>query len=161
AKELGATDVSQSALMSMHIGVVILGNLVATAIVNRTGAQRLVRLSFVLTSVGLGGVALAPSLPLLFAAQFCVGLAQGLSYPVLMGMSIEHVGDAERTTAMGLHQAVYAVGMFSGPWLSGLLADAMGIRPMFGLTAVFCLGLALLLTHWLTTGQEPERSQLH
>jgi len=159
AKELGATDVSQSALMSMHIGVVILGNLVATAIINRTGARHLVRLGFVLTSVGIGGVALAPSLPLLFAAQFCVGLAQGLSYPVLMGMSIEQVADAERTTAMGLHQAVYAVGMFSGPWLSGLLAEAMGIRPMFGLTAVFCLGLALLLTHWLVTGQAPERSR--
>ena len=42
---------------------------------------------------------------------------------------------------MGLHQAVYAIGMFAGPWLSGILADAMGIRPMFGVTAFACLGL--------------------
>jgi len=34
--------------------------------------------------------------------------------------------------------------------LSGLLADAMGIRPMFGVTAFVCLALALLVTRWLT-----------
>jgi len=77
-------------------------------------------------------------------------LAQGLSYPVLMGLSIQYVADAERATAMGLHQAVYAIGMFGGPWLSGLLADAMGIRLTFGVTAFICLALGLLVTRWLT-----------
>jgi MFS family permease len=150
ARQLGATDVVQSMLMSLHIGVVILGNLVATAIVSRIGARRLVYLGFVLLSTGIGGAALAPSLPLIFVSQFCIGLAQGISYPVLMGLSIQYVADAERTTAMGLHQAVYAMGMFGGPWLSGLLADAIGIRLTFGVTAFICLALGLLVTRWLT-----------
>jgi len=149
ARQLGATDVTQSVLMSMHIGVVTLGNLVATAIVSRIGARRLVYLSFVLLSTGIGGAALAPSLLLIFVSQFCIGLAQGISYPVLMGLSIQDVADAERTTAMGLHQAVYAIGMFGGPWLSGLLADAMGIRLTFGVTAFLCLVLGLFVTHRL------------
>jgi MFS family permease len=136
--------------MSMNIGVFTLGNLVATAIVSRVGARRLVYLSFVLLSTGIGGAALAPSLPPLFVSQFCIGLAQGISYPVLMGMSIQQVADAGRTTAMGLHQAVYAIGMFGGPWLSGRLADAMGIRPTFGVTAFVCLALGLFVTRWLT-----------
>ena len=150
ARQLGATDVTQSALVSMSIGVVTLGNLVATAIGSRIGARRLVYLSFVLLSTGIGGAALAPSLPLLFVSQFCIGLGQGIGYPVLMGMSIQQVADAERTTAMGLHQAVYAVGMFGGPWLSGLLADAIGIRPTFGVTASVCLALGLLVARRLT-----------
>jgi MFS family permease len=149
ARQLGATDVVQSMLMSMHIGMVTLGILVATAIVSRLGARRLVYISFVLLSTGIGGAALAPSLSLIFASQFCIGLAQGISYPVLMGLSIQYVADAERTTAMGLHQAVYAIGMFGGPWLSGRLADVMGIRPMFGVTAFICLALGLLVTHRL------------
>ncbi len=149
ARQLGATDVTQSVLMSMHIGVVTLGNLGATAIVSRIGARRLVYLSFVLLSTGIGGAALAPSLLLIFVSQFCIGLAQGISYPVLMGLSIQYVADAERTTAMGLHQAVYAIGMFGGPWLSSLLADAMGIRPTFGMTAFLCLVLGLFVTHRL------------
>jgi MFS family permease len=149
ARQLGATDVVQSMLMSMHIGMVTLGILVATAIVSRIGARRLVYISFVLLSTGIGGAALAPSLSLIFVSQFCIGLAQGISYPVLMGLSIQYVADAERTTAMGLHQAVYAIGMFGGPWLSGRLTDVMGIRPMFGVTAFICLALGLLVTHRL------------
>ncbi len=150
ARQLGATDVTQSALVSMYIGVSTLGNLVATAIARRIGVRRLVHLSFVLLSTGIGAAALAPSLPLIFVSQFCMGLGQGIGYPVLMGMSIQQVADAERTTAMGLHQAVYAIGMFGGPWLSGRLADAMGIRPTFGVTAFVCLALGLFVTRWLT-----------
>jgi MFS family permease len=148
ARKLGATDITQSMLVSTNIGVTILGNLVATAIVGRIGARRLVYTSFVLLSAGIGTAALASSLPLLFVSQFCIGLSMGVSYPVLMGMSIRYVGDAERTTAMGLFQSVYAIGMFGGPWVSGWLADAIGIRPMFGVTAFLCLTLGLLVNRW-------------
>jgi DHA1 family multidrug resistance protein-like MFS transporter len=95
------------------------------------------------------GAALAPSLLLVFVAQFCIGLAQGVSYPTLMGMSIQYVADAERTPVMGLHQAVYAIGMFGEPWLSGRLADAVGIQPMFGVAAFVCLILGLFVTRQL------------
>ena len=149
ARQLGATDVALSLLVSMNMGVVTLGNRVATAIVRRVGARRLVYLSFLLLFAGIGGAALARSLPLIFVAQFCIGLGQGIGYPLLMGMSIQHVGDGERTMATGLHQAVYAIGMFGGPWLSGMLANALGIRPTFGVTAFGCLALGLLGTSLL------------
>jgi MFS family permease len=150
--QLGGTGVTQSALTSMHIGVVILGNLAVAAIVSRVGSRRLVYASFVLLALGCGGAAFASSLPVLFAFQFCVGLSQGIGYPVLVGLSIEHVVDTQRTTAMGLHQAVYAIGMFGGPWLSGVLADAMGIQPMLGLTALACLILGLLAARQIERG---------
>jgi MFS family permease len=158
ARQLGGTDVTQSILMSMHIGLVTLGSLAAAAVVSRIGARRLMYLSFTLLSIGTGGAAFAPSLPFLFVLQFCIGLSMGIAYPVLMGMSIQHVADAERTTAMGLHQAVYAIGMFGGPRLSGLLADAIGIRPMFGVTACVCLISALLANRWLTAARADQAS---
>ncbi len=64
-------------------------------------------------------------------------------------MSIQQVVGAERTTAMRLHQVVYAIGMFGGPWLSGILADAVGMRPMFGMTAFACLILSEFITRLL------------
>jgi len=143
AKQLGATDIVQSALVSMHVGVIIPGNLLTTFIASRLSPRLLVALSFGLLSFGVGGAAFAPSLPWLFVAQFCIGLSMGVGYPVLMGMSIRNVAETERTTAMGVHQAVYAFGMFGGPWLSGLLAEWAGIRPMFAITAVVCLSLGL------------------
>jgi predicted MFS family arabinose efflux permease len=153
AQSLGATNVTLSVLVSMHIGVVTVTTLVAAGLVNRVGARRLVLISFVLTSGGIGLVALAQSLTLIFVAQFFLGVGQGLGYPVLMGMSIRDVADAERNTAMGLHQSVYALGMFAGPWLSGILADAIGIRQMFGLTALTCFAVGLLLVRLLPRKQ--------
>jgi predicted MFS family arabinose efflux permease len=52
---------------------------------------------------------------------------------------------------MGLHQAVYGIGMFAGPFLSGALADWLGIQPMFGLTGFFCLALGYLGVRWMAS----------
>lgn len=145
ASQLGASDVTQSGLVSLHIGVFTLGGLVAAALSHRFGARRMVYASMVVLSAGTAWAALSPALPSVFVAQFLIGLGVGISYPVLMGLSIRHVDDAQRTTAMGLHQAVYAAGMFTGPWLSGILADALGLRPMLGITAAGCLVLSLAL----------------
>ena len=154
ARQLGATDVTQSGLVSLHIGVFTLGGLVAATLSNRFGARRMVYAGFVMLAAGSAGAALAPALPYVFVVQFFLGLGLGISYPVLMGLSIRNVDDAQRSTAMGLHQAVYAVGMFAGPWLSGILADAVGLRPMLGITAAGCLALSLILIRLVPRRQQ-------
>jgi MFS family permease len=146
AKQLGGTDVTLSMIISLNFVVIILGNLIASTIADWIGHRRLVYFGFGLLCLSLGLIALAPSLIVLFIAQFCIGMAYGINNPVLMGLSIRYVSEAERTTAMGLHQSVYAIGMFAGPWLSGILASAIGLRPMFGVTAFFCLVVGFFLT---------------
>ena len=144
ARQLGASDVTLSLLVGLGMAVITVGNLLATIIVRRIGARRLTSISFIGASTGILIASVAPTLPLLFVAQFCIGLFIAIGYPVLMGMSIEQVPDEERTTAMGLHQAVYAIGMFAGPWLGGMLADELGLRPMLAVTAVVCVIVGLL-----------------
>jgi MFS family permease len=151
AKNIGASDVTQSLLVSMNIGVVTVGNLITTAIIHRVGTRRLTYITFVLIGLGVFGAAFAHTLPMVFAVQFIIGLGAGAGYPLLMGMSIEHVDRSERSTAMGLHQAVYAIGMFGGPWLSGILADWWGLPSMFAFTGVITFGLGLWLTRRLFT----------
>jgi MFS family permease len=149
AKQLGADSVTLSLFTTLNLICYTGGNLAATTAVKHFGAQRMAYLSFLLIFFGTLGAAVAPSLATLMAAQVCLGLAVGTAYPVLMGMSIVHVGEQERGAAMGLHQAVYAIGMFAGPWLSGILAEMMGIRPMFGVTAFGALLLGMLGTRTL------------
>ncbi len=149
AENLGATDMTQSALVSLYVGVVALGNLLTSALGGRFRGSRLALFGFLIMAAGLATVTVTHSLSVLFLAQCCIGIAEGISYPVLMGLSIRYVNDAQQTTAMGLHQSVYALGMFGGPWLSGLLADQIGIQPMFGVTAVVCLTLGVIGTHIL------------
>jgi len=146
ARQLGASDAVQSILVSMNLALGALSSVLVTAIVDRVGARRLVYLSFVLSAMGMGLAAVATSLASVFVAQGCLGLGFGISYPVLMGWSIQRVEEGQRTTAMGLFQSAYSIGMFAGSWVSGLLAHAIGIQPMLGVTACVCLTLGLLLT---------------
>ena len=148
-KQLGGTGVTQSLFASLNIALMASGNLGASSIATRIRGQWLVMASFGLMSVGIIVAAMSSSLFVLAIAQAIMGLAQGIGYPVLMGLSIQQVQNADRSTAMGLHQAVYAVGMFAGPALSGVLARAIGIQPMFGVTAVACLALGLSGARWL------------
>jgi MFS transporter, DHA1 family, multidrug resistance protein len=107
-------------------------------------------LSFVILAGGILAAAFGNTLVFVVVAQFTIGLSTGINYPILMGMSIVHVDESQRATAMGVYQSVYAVGMFTGPWLSGLLADAIGIQPMFAVTGFVILALGLSGVYWLT-----------
>jgi MFS family permease len=149
AKQYGASDVLQSMLLSLNIAIVLVGNLAVTAFVKRFGSRPLLYFSFALMALGMLFAAMANSLLLVFLAQFCNGFALGIGFPILMGLSVARASDGDRSTAMGLFQAVYSIGMFTGPWLSGFLASSMGIQPMFTLTAIVVLLLALFGMHFL------------
>ena len=143
AKQFGATSVGQGMIVTLHIVLATLGNLVALSLSQRLGAPRILGASFVLLFIGTLIAGLAPTLPILFLAPVFIGLSLGISYPVTMGMSIEQVNETERAIAMSLHQTIYAVGMFVGPACSGLVASYIGLQPMFSVTAFASLALGL------------------
>jgi MFS family permease len=149
AKNLGAGGQEQSLLVSLNLAIGMAGNLLTGMIARRIGNTRLMYASIIVATAGVAAAALAQSMTALFLAQILIGLGFGILYPLCMGMSIEKVQEGERATAMGLHQAVYAIGMFAGPWLSGILANAWGIQPMLTFTAVAFLVLSAGLTRAL------------
>jgi predicted MFS family arabinose efflux permease len=154
AEELGATDTLLSIMISLNVAVIMLANLGTATFSKHLANKTLAVAGFASLTVGLVSVAWAPTLPLLFAGQFCVGLSMGILAPTLMGLSIRTIPEEQRSTAMGFHQAVYAIGMFAGPWLSGILGDVVGIRPTFVVTGLVALGLGLLGTRLLNNGLE-------
>jgi len=144
AQRLGADSVVQSLLVSGSMIVGIVGNLLSAVVVTRIGPRRVVALAFIVDSLGVAAAALAPTLPMLFVGQFLLGLSQGALYPVLLGMSIEKIDERQRSTAMGIHQAVYGIGMTAGPAVSGIIAAAVGIPTMFLVTSAICLVAGLV-----------------
>ena len=156
AKELGAGNIQQSLLVSMSIGVFALGNFAASRASRRTSSSIIVAVGLGIIFAGTILGSLATNLPLVYLAQFLTGFAGGFSYPVLMGMSIENVSEEQRSTAMGLHQSVYAIGMFAGPWLSGIIADAIGIQPMFAITAFIALLLGTVGIWIMRSEKKPQ-----
>lgn len=151
AARMGANDLVVSILTASSIGVKSLGNFSTALFTRRFGNRFLIILSFVFLSLGTIIAAFAPNLTWLFVAQFVISFGSGIAFPLLMGLSIAKVEGKQRATAMGLHQAIYGMGMFIGPFISGWVARWMGIQPMFGFTGLLCLVLGLLGVKWLVS----------
>jgi MFS family permease len=149
ASRMGANDFVVSILTASSIGIESLGNFSTALFTSRFGNRVLVTLSFVFLSLGAIVAAFSPSIKWLFVAQFIISFGSGIAFPLLMGLSIAHVEGKQRATAMGLHQAIYGMGMFVGPFISGWIARWMGIQPMFGFTGLLCLVLGLVGVRWL------------
>jgi MFS family permease len=134
---MGMGTVMNSLLISFNIAAITAANLFTTLVLKKVGHAPLLFSGAFLFLIGMIAIALAPSFACLFAGTVCMGFAFGVLYPILMGMSIRSVEVSERTTAMGIHQSLYAVGMFTGPRVSGMLADRFGVRNTFLITGVF------------------------
>lgn len=151
-KQLGGDSVAQGAIVTGVLVTTVLGNLIASSLVSRADSKHLVYASFVLMSLGIAWAALAHDLSMLFVAPVFLGIGGGIASPVLMGLSIENIADTGRSTAMGVYQTIYAIGMFAGPAVSGAIAGAVGMQSMFAVTAFMCLTLGSFGTSFLRTG---------
>ena len=145
AHKLGASVVVVSLLMTANLVANAAANLFSTMGVRKGNQRAVLFASFGIFAAGAVLAAVAGSVAVLFVSTALMGIANGIFYPVLLGLSIERVDSTHRTTAMGIHQAVYALGMFAGPWIGGILADAMGIPAMFVIVAAFCTVASSLL----------------
>ncbi|MGE5603429.1 MAG: MFS transporter [Nitrososphaerales archaeon] len=153
AKDLGAADSVISNLTVIHLAVYTPSVLATAFLLKRFDKRPLLLAGFLALALGAACGAVANSIAWLLAVQVLLAIGYGLCYPILMGMSIEWVDGAERATAMGVHQSVYALGMFAGPWLSGIIAARIGMQPMFAVTAVATLMLGVPGIFWATQGR--------
>ncbi|WP_233531230.1 MFS transporter [Paenibacillus alkalitolerans] len=107
------------------------------------------------TTIGIGFVAsaactvaipFADSMPELYVTQAVNGLAQGLHFPLLLGLSITGVAAGKQATAMGFYQSAYAAGMFIGPFFAGWVNEFGGLEAGFWLGgAIAAVSLAVTI----------------
>jgi MFS family permease len=143
ARQKGASDVTVSLLLSINLAMQLLGNFISAGWADKIGRRQTATIGFLILAAGVGGCIVAPSLPYIFAFQLLIGFGLGLGYPLFMGLSLAGVSAQQRTTAMGLHQSIYSIGMFAGPWLGGILASRLGIPAMFAVISALTLVLGL------------------
>ncbi len=148
-----AADLGASKLTLGIIGVAALVPYTLTAPMNhrfaaRLGENRAVFIGILVMAVTMFVVPLINNIPLLAISQGASGFGRGLVYPLLMGLSIREISGEDRPTAMGVYQAVYAIGMFLGPTTAGAVADAVGLSGAFiiaGTVSVIAAAAALTL----------------
>ncbi|WP_050180125.1 MFS transporter [Domibacillus robiginosus] len=84
----------------------------------------------------------------LIALQLVNGFAMGLLFPLFLGMAVEEISHAKRSTAMGAYQALYAIGMFVGPFLAGILNTYFGLEASFYFSGAVGVVGALFSFKW-------------
>jgi MFS family permease len=139
AQDLGASDVVKSVIISLNIASITVANLLTTFLLKKMRHTLILSAGSFLFFCGIILISFAPSLSWIFGGTITMGFAFGIVYPILLGMSIHQVDRSQRSTAMGIHQSIYALGMWTGPWLTGMIADWTGIRNSFLINGGFYL----------------------
>jgi MFS family permease len=144
ARTIGASN-SQVAFIATFFFIFFLaGSFLTTSISKSVNLNMLVMSGFFSLIIGLSLAAFSVNVAMIFASQAFVGLAIGVCEPLLMGLSIKSLPVEDQSNAMGFHQTIYAIGMFSGPFISGLLANYFGIKPMIIFNLVFTLVILII-----------------
>ena len=139
-----ATAVQKSLLTAFLILPSILFAPIASGkLAPRFGLRPVAALGFTIQSVSCVIAALPSSLALLYVSQFLTGWGNSMIFPLLMSLGLLYMPDERRATAMGFYQAVYGLGIFGGPWLTGALISALGQTPAFWLNALLALAAGL------------------
>ncbi|MGG1519853.1 MFS transporter [Paenibacillus oryzisoli] len=146
ATELGADKFTLSLLsLFANVPVAVASLFSGRRWSTKYGEKRLVVIGFLLMGIFTFTVPFTHHLWLLMVTQAIAGFGRGLSFTLLMGMSIKHMPADKRATAMGFFQAIYGLGMFVGPVLMGIIGDWFSLNEGFlvlGVLGVVSGGLA-------------------
>jgi MFS family permease len=143
AERLGATRAQLGYLTTAALLAYGVLTILTPHLVRKLGERRTLLLGLLAITLGILPTPLVGNLGLLFVLQALSGVGRGTLYPLLMSLAIKAVPPSDRASAMGIFQASYAFGMFIGPWISGALADSLGLMSVFVLCGGLCLACLL------------------
>ena len=144
AAEIGATDSQLGIITMIHLGVSALGALLASWLWERLGFRLTIILSAFLMGIGMAVIPLIDTTYGLMAIQISSGMGGGILTTLFMLLTIRGLPQHQQATAMGVFQAIYAVGMLTGPIISGYLGSSLGLSHVFYLSASLTLLIAVL-----------------
>ena len=140
--QIGASSADLGIITMLALGASAVAALTVIPLVKRRGNSFTILLGAVLMGSAISITPLLHQVSLLKGIMVIYGLGRGILSTILMSLSIQAVDPQQRATAMGIYQAIYAVGMFLGPFVSGSIADNFGIATVFYLSSFFCLVVA-------------------
>lgn len=140
--QIGASSTALGTITMLTLAASAVAALAVIPLVKRCGNSFTILLGAVLMGSSISIVPLIHQVNHLNGVMVIYGLGRGILSTILMSLSIQAVDPGQRATAMGVYQAIYAVGMFLGPFVSGSIADNLGIATVFYLSAFFCLVIA-------------------
>lgn len=119
-----------------------------SVLVPRLGEWRSLKLAFLFSSLSTILIPFVGSKSMFLVVQGLNGFFLGLIFPLLLGLAIEKIAKDKRATAMGAYQALYAIGIFVGPFFAGIFNSSFGIQAGFYFVGFLGLVATLLVVVW-------------
>lgn len=135
AESIGASKAHVGYITTTLLTAGVGGALAATFLTDRVGFTRSLLIASATTLMAFVATPWIGTLLPLGAVQILSGFGRGAINTVLFALAVHSAPASHRATAMGTYQAIYAIGMLSGPAVSGALSDSVGINAVFYLAA--------------------------
>lgn len=121
------------------------GQLVTGALSDRVGRKPLIVAGMLLQAAALAGFAVAGSFTAWAAAAVALGAGTAMVYPTLLAAIGDVAHPTWRARSVGIYRLWRDGGFAVGALLSGLVADAWGIRPAIWTVAALTAASGLLV----------------
>lgn len=155
AGRIGASPSDLGTISAAYLGSATLATLAAVYLVERRGYSSTIMLGAAVMGVALIVTPLITEVRLFEGLQIINGAGRGLINTALMALSISSVPPHQRATAMGIYQALYAIGMLLGPILGGVVAERAGMASVFYMAGASAL-IAGVLAYLRIVPRRPE-----
>ena len=145
ADRIGASKSYMGLLMfAINIFQMLSMLMAGTIVAPRIGYKATIGVSYISVALTTVATPFIKDLWVLLIVQALGALLRGLAYPILMGLAIQDVSKEEKAAAMGFFQAVYAIGMFLGPFISGFMGRSFGLDSVFFISSVIYVIAAVM-----------------
>lgn len=139
AQEFSASPAEISLTMTATALAIAISAPFAGAIADVLGRKRVIAAAMIVATVPLIMMAFAPGLHALIFWRFMLGLALPPIFTVVIAYIGEEWPPSQAMSVTGFYMAATSVGGFAGRLISGLLADTVGWRSGFLITAAMTL----------------------
>tara|TARA_B110000438_G_scaffold100160_1_gene99086 strand:- start:282 stop:1469 length:1188 start_codon:yes stop_codon:yes gene_type:complete len=143
-ENLGGTKTNIGDITTLSQVAGFCGMSLSAFFINKIGIRKTIIVGSSCMIISLIFTSYVESLSLIAFLQFISGFGRGILYTVTITLILISFEPSSRGLAMGAYQAYYAIGMFLGPALSGLIVNSYGINAIFWLSALITL-LALIV----------------
>ncbi len=145
AYRAGASGTMQSVITTAFTFFGMLSALSSGKLSKIFGEKKVLAAGFLLQTLSSVIITLASSVLGLITGQIFSGIGLGLVFSLLMSVSLKTIPNQQRGSAIGLYQALFAMGMFLGPFIFGSFAEKYPLNYGFIATAILAfLGFILV-----------------
>jgi len=132
-------------LVALYPAVWGLGQLVTGALSDRWGRKHLITAGMLLQAAALAVIAAADSFATWALASVALGAGTAMVYPALLAVVGDVAHPSWRARAVGVYRLWRDLGFAVGALLTGVLADAMGLRPAIWVVAAITAGSGMVV----------------